>query len=500
MNKPQRKILLIDDNLEDRVTFQRFLQRDPDVIYLFEEVDSGNRGLEACPIFQPDCLLLDYRLPDLDGLQFLKRLHKRVASQVPAVIVLTGAGNEAIAVETMKYGAQDYLVKSRLTSERLRSAVTNAIEKVILQRTLEAQQQQLRHQAEIIDHTHDAIITTDLEGIVRSWNHGAERIFGYTAAEIIGRPIYLLFPDLEDIREQFPTLVLAPLYECGQHELEVPQRSKSGTRVDIQVRLSLSREDNGAPRGITGYATDITARRQAEDALIRQTAELQRINEELQQFSYIVSHDLREPLRTISNFLNLLTLEMPKPIPREAQEYLDFAVDGAQRMQQMITDLLAYTRAGRESIQFSPVDCDAVLTRVLVNLQAAITESGAVITHDSLPTVQGEETLLAQVFQNLIGNALKFRGSAPPRIHVATWREFQHWQFCVRDNGIGIDPTQTKRLFRIFQRLHTRAEYPGTGVGLAICRKIVEQHGGRIWVESTSGNGSSFYFTLQVEE
>ncbi len=194
MSKPQRKILIVDDSVEDRATYRRLLQRDPDATYLFEEVDLGNRGLVACQTFQPDCLLLDYRLPDLDGLQFLTQLHEQLDSQAPAVVVLTGTGNETVAVEAMKCGAQDYLVKGRLTLDRLRSAIANAIEKVTLRRTLEAQHQQLRRQAEIIDQTHDAIITTDLDAVVMSWNKGAERLFGYTDTEMIGHPALMLFP------------------------------------------------------------------------------------------------------------------------------------------------------------------------------------------------------------------------------------------------------------------------------------------------------------------
>jgi light-regulated signal transduction histidine kinase (bacteriophytochrome) len=191
---------------------------------------------------------------------------------------------------------------------------------------------------------------------------------------------------------------------------------------------------------------------------------------------------------------------MSEQLTPEGQEYIDFAVDGARRMQQMITDLLAYTRAGGEVEQFTSVDCDALLARVLADLQIIITESDATITYDSLPIVLGDATRLGQVLQNLIGNALKFHGQEPPRIHISAQRKTQHWQFCVRDNGIGIDPAQTKRLFQVFQRLHARTEYPGTGIGLAICRKIVEQHGGQIWVESTVRNGASFFFTLKAEQ
>ena len=491
MSKPQRKILIVDDSVEDRATYRRLLQRDPDTTYLFEEVDLGNRGLVACQTFQPDCLLLDYRLPDLDGLQFLTQLHEQLDSQAPAVVVLTGTGNETVAVEAMKCGAQDYLVKGRLTLDRLRSAVANAIEKVTLRRTLEAQHQQLRRQAEIIDQTHDAIITTDLDAVVMSWNKGAERLFGYTDTEMIGHPALMLFP--QEIHAQFSSLVLAPLREHGQHDLEVRQHHRSGKELYVHASLSFLRDKREVPTGIIGYVTDITARKQAEEALARQTAELRRINDELRQFSYVVSHDLNEPLRTISNFLQLLTLEMSEQLTPKGQEYVGFVVDGARRMQQMIADLLAYTRVGGGVEQFTSVDCNALLVRVLTDLQTVITESGATITYDPLPTVQGNATRLGQVLQNLIGNALKFRRQEPLRIHISAQRKAQHWQFCVRDNGIGIDPAQTKRLFQVFQRLHTRTEYPGTGIGLAICRKIVEQHGGRVWVESTVGNGASFF-------
>lgn len=495
MSKPQRKILMVDDSAEDRVTFRRFLQHDADAIYLFEEVNSGSRGLAVCQTFQPDCLLLDYRLPDLDGLQFLERLHEQTNSQTPAVIMLTGTGNEAVAVEAMKRGAQDYLVKDRLTLARLQSAVANAIEKVTLGRTLEAQHQQLCHQAEIIDQTHDAIITTDLDAVVMSWNKGAERLFGYPDTEMIGHPALVLFP--QEIQEQFSSLVLTPLRERGQHDLEVQQHHRSGKELYVHVSLSFLRDKSGAPTGIIGYVIDITARKQAEEALIRKTTELRRINDELQQFSYIVSHDLNEPLRTIGNFLNLLTQEMPEQLTPKGQEYIGFAVDGARRMQQMIADLLTYTRVGGEVEQFTSVDCNALLARVLADLQVVITENSATITYDPLPTLQGNATRLGQVLQNLIGNALKFRGQEPPRIHISAQRKVQHWQFCVHDNGIGIDPAQIKRLFQVFQRLHTRTEYSGTGIGLAICRKIVEQHGGQIWVESTIGNGASFFFTIE---
>jgi light-regulated signal transduction histidine kinase (bacteriophytochrome) len=205
---------------------------------------------------------------------------------------------------------------------------------------------------------------------------------------------------------------------------------------------------------------------------------------------------LNEPLRTIANFLHLLTRRTRDTLTTEAQEYVAFAVDGAQRMQQMITDLLAYTRAGGRELAFTPVDCEMLLAHTLADLQATIEESGATITHDSLPSVTGDAVSLGLVLQNLIGNALKFRSAAPTQVHVSAQHQDHHWQFSVCDNGIGIEPAHVDRIFQVFKRLHTPEEYQGTGIGLAICKRVIERHGGRIWVESTPGHGSTFCFTL----
>jgi light-regulated signal transduction histidine kinase (bacteriophytochrome) len=242
---------------------------------------------------------------------------------------------------------------------------------------------------------------------------------------------------------------------------------------------------------------DITERKRLEADLMRQTAALQRSNDELQQFGYIVSHDLTEPLRMITSYLQLLAQHSQGRLDATAEEYLAFAVDGAQRMQNLIKDLLAYTRVGSGAdVLPMSVDCEALLTRTLGDLQLTLQETGAEVTHDPLPTVLGDAGQLGLVWQNLLSNALKFRGKTPPRIHVSAQREAHGWRFAVRDNGLGIDPQHAERIFRVFQRLHTRSAYPGTGIGLAICKKIVERHGGRIWVESTPGAGSTFYFTI----
>jgi signal transduction histidine kinase len=237
-------------------------------------------------------------------------------------------------------------------------------------------------------------------------------------------------------------------------------------------------------------------RRRAEERLRQMTADLERSNTELQQFAYMASHDLSEPLRMVISYLQLLDDRHGKRLAPEAREFIGFAVDGAQRMQALMNDLLAYARVGTRGRTFERVETERVFNSALANLKVAIEESGAVIEREPLPTVHADALQLAQVFQNLIGNSLKFRGKTPLRVHIGARRNDGEWVFHVRDNGIGIEPKNFERIFDLFQRLHTRQEYPGTGMGLAICKKIIERHGGRIWVESTAGSGATFFFTL----
>ena len=283
----------------------------------------------------------------------------------------------------------------------------------------------------------------------------------------------------------------------GREEMET---WPDGSTTWVSTTKQCLRDTSGNIVGTFGISRDITERKLVEQALDAQAQELSRSNQELEQFAYVASHDLQEPLRMIASYNQLLQRRYADKLDSEAHEFICFAVDGAIRMQALITDLLAYSRVGSRAKAFSPIDCGEVLNRVLKNLEVAIEESGAKITRTGLPRVIGDATQLTQLFQNLIANAIKFRGSKPAVIQISAalhgGADAREWHFAVSDDGIGIAPQYFERIFVIFQRLHHREEYSGTGIGLAVCKKIVERHGGRIWVESAPDQGSTFHFTI----
>ena len=241
---------------------------------------------------------------------------------------------------------------------------------------------------------------------------------------------------------------------------------------------------------------EIDKHKKTEAQLENLLMELKRSNKELEQFAYVASHDLQEPLRMVSSFTQLLERKYKGKLDQDADDYIKFAVDGAQRMQQLINDLLAYSRVTTGGKKFEMVNMENILTESLSNLKLSVEENNATITHESLPYVRADQSQVVQLFQNLIGNAIKFRREEPPEIHISAQNSGDKWIFQVSDNGIGIDPQYVNHIFKVFQRLHGRENYPGTGIGLSICKKIVERHGGEMWVNSKLGKGSQFFFTI----
>jgi signal transduction histidine kinase len=265
-----------------------------------------------------------------------------------------------------------------------------------------------------------------------------------------------------------------------------------------EAREQLKRHAEELARANADLRTEISKREETEKALEMTLSKLERSNAELQQFAYVASHDLQEPLRMIASYLQLIERRYKGQLDNDADDFIDFAVDGAKRMQALINDLLQVSRLGTREKSLAVIDCGMILQQALANLGALIDDSRAQVTHDRLPDITADVIQIVQLFQNLIGNAIKFRGKDDPLVHVSVQPGGAKWRFSVQDNGIGIDPQHAEKIFGVFQRLHGKGEYPGTGIGLAICRKVVEGHGGEIWVRSEPGKGATFFFTLPM--
>jgi light-regulated signal transduction histidine kinase (bacteriophytochrome) len=283
---------------------------------------------------------------------------------------------------------------------------------------------------------------------------------------------------------------IPPLFLTVQRAAETLRQAKEELELKVAARTEELRDANIL------LSVELDERRRAEEKMAQYAGELKRSNAELEQFAYVASHDLQEPLRMVASFTQLLAKRYQGKLDEDADEFIGFAVDGANRMQMLINDLLAFSRVETRGKPLEPTDCEAVLSHTLADLAAMVQETRAVVTHDPLPTVPADAVQMGQIFQNLLINALKFKGRETPKVHISARWQGDEWIFGVQDNGIGIDPQHQERIFAIFQRLHRREDFPGTGLGLALCKKIAERHGGRIWVESEPGRGSTFYFTI----
>ena len=340
--------------------------------------------------------------------------------------------------------------------------------------------------------TEYALIFCDADGVIRSWNPGARKIFGYDASEAIGQSWAVLFPD-EDRRDRVPQ---AELRQTGAQGAVMDARwlvRKDGTKFWSEGTMNAVREADA----VIGYVKII---RDASERL-RLEQLLERTTEEREKFAYTVSHDLKEPLRNIRSYVELLQRRYKDKLDDDANEFVQFITDGVIRMDSLLQDITKYSQAGRhDKTRPEPTQAANVLQWALMNVDGMAKQSSASITWDPLPTVLADPNQLVSLFQHLLTNALKFRSSEAPRIHISAEPDgTQHWMFKVRDNGVGMEQEQTERMFGIFKRLVGR-DVPGTGIGLPICRKIVEAHGGRIWIESAPGKGSTVKFTLPTYE
>ncbi len=350
----------------------------------------------------------------------------------------------------------------------------------------------LQEQAALLELSNDAIIVRDLDGTIRYWNRGAQKIYGYTEKQALEK----ISHDL--LKTEFPK----PLPEVEQDILtngrwdgELIHYAQDGRRLIMESRQALKADVHGIPAGVLEINTDITVRKEAEQKQAALT-EMERVNAELEQFASIASHDLQEPLRAVAGCLQILEKTYKGRLDNNADELIHYAVDGAKRMRTLINDLLLLSRVDREEMTVSATELPKVLDQAKNNLSTAIEESKATITHNNLPVLSANQTLLTLLFQNLISNAMKFHGDNPPQIHIDAKRENGQWLFSVSDNGIGFEQTYADRIFQPFKRLHSKDQYPGTGIGLPICKRIIERHGGKIWAESQPGKGTTFHFTI----
>jgi PAS domain S-box-containing protein len=348
----------------------------------------------------------------------------------------------------------------------------------------------------VVEACPSGMIMTDENGKIVLINAEAERLFGYAREELFGKTIDILVPSAvraghAEHRGAFIERPEARRMGIGRDLYGV---RKNGTQIPIEIGLNPIRTSDGLM--ILSAITDISERKRAIQVLAKRSEELERSNADLEQFANVASHDLQEPLRMVASYAELLAEHYKNACDEKAEKYIRYTVDGARRMQQLVKDLLTFSRVGTQGKMPAPVRSGIVVKNVLDSLKVAIEESHAEIVCGNLPAVSADEVQLAQVFQNLIGNALKFHGGRPPHIHIGAERNDHKWTFSVKDNGIGIEKQYGELVFQMFQRLHERGRYDGSGIGLAIAKKIVERHDGRIWFDSELGNGSTFFFTM----
>lgn len=451
-----------------------------------------------------DIVLLDLSLPDSAGIETFFKVHA-AAESIP-IVVISAQDDEQVALQALKGGAQDYLIKGKAPGEAIVRCLYYAMERSQIEAELRHSEKMTRL---ILENSYDAFWAIDSAGEIIGWNAMAELTFGYKRSEVIGKTLAetIVLPRYLDIHLE----VMDEMLTTGHSRVlnsrsEIMMRRKDGSEVPVE--LVVFKVELGDSRTFCAFAHDITERKQIQERtqqlneelerrVNERTAELVRSNAELQQFAKIASHDLQEPLRSIEGYTTLLAKRYKGKLDKDFDEFVDFILDAVSRMVQLIQAVLTHSRIGATDLKpVEMVDMNEVVATANDNLSALIAENNARIEFGELPHVVANKSEMLQLFQNLVGNAIKYRGEKDPVIKIAAEENVHEWVFSVEDNGIGIDPKYSEKIFDMFARLHGKTQYSGTGIGLAICKKIVETHGGRIWVQSEPGHGSIFLFTL----
>jgi len=476
--------------LESEGKYRALFEYSPDGILIS---DMDTKGfLYANPAI---CEMLGYDTEELTGMAVSDIHPKDKLKHVIADFEMQASGRKRLALDIPLLRKDGSILYADVNTTKIlltgRECLVGFFRDITERKKLEEElRAALLHTRTLIEASLDPLVTISPEGKITDVNEATTKVTGVSRERLIGTDFSSYFTEPEKAR------LYQTAFEKGvviNYPLTI--RHTSGKLTDVLYNASVYTDETGNVLGVFAAARDITERKQAEEKLRETMKELERSNAELERFAYVASHDLQEPLRMVASYTQLLEKRYKDRLDRDAHEFIDFAVDGAKRMQQLINDLLAYSRVGTRGKTFEATDCEAVLNAAIANLDVAIRESKAKVTHDPLPAVMADEGQLVQLFQNLIGNGIKFHGKKLPCVHVSAKPNGDKWVFSVKDNGIGIDPQYYERIFIIFQRLHGE-EYPGSGTGLAIAKRIVERHGGRIWIESQPDIGTTFHFTM----